>query len=283
MINIYVELNHLMGELVLITFNYIIFYKKVKILYQVKLVAVIILYDMSDDAGLLNTTRSKWSRCCSMFCTLHMIHHPSHRIEASQQNPKFGLHIHVSHWSQTWPSRWTQGGRQSIVIKHLGLEVNQKAKEDYKLRKLLLSRRSNRPPRDRSRHEKGFGGWSTRPAMARDAPDFNLPDELLAVIPVDPYDQLDLARRIASLAITSRVSHLEGEADRLRQMINDRDLVIEDLQGKIARLDSLVQVSDARLRDMTEENVSGFDVDSSASTCVVVRLGLIVPLCLFEG
>ncbi|KAG6495266.1 uncharacterized protein At4g15545-like isoform X2 [Zingiber officinale] len=90
--------------------------------------------------------------------------------------------------------------------------------------------------------------------MAREATDFHLPDELLAVIPVDPYDQLDLARRIASLAITSRVSHLEGEADRLRQMITDRDLVIEDLHGKIARLDRLVQVSDARLRDIDEEN-----------------------------
>ncbi|XP_042405970.1 uncharacterized protein At4g15545-like isoform X2 [Zingiber officinale] len=90
--------------------------------------------------------------------------------------------------------------------------------------------------------------------MAREATDFHLPDELLAVIPVDPYDQLDLARRIASLAITSRVSHLEGEADRLRQMITDRDLVIEDLHGKIAHLDRLVQVSDARLRDMDEEN-----------------------------
>ncbi|XP_074567648.1 uncharacterized protein At4g15545-like isoform X3 [Curcuma longa] len=90
--------------------------------------------------------------------------------------------------------------------------------------------------------------------MARDATDFHLPDDLLAVIPVDPYDQLDLARRIASLAITSRVSHLEGEADRLRQMITDRDLVIEDLNSKIAGLDRLVQVSDARLRDIDEEN-----------------------------
>ena len=40
-------------------------------------------------------------------------------------------------------------------------------------------------------------------------PDFELAEEILAVMPTDPYDQLDLARKITSMAIASRVSKLE--------------------------------------------------------------------------
>lgn len=91
--------------------------------------------------------------------------------------------------------------------------------------------------------------------MSRNSADFDLPDEILSVIPTDPYDQLDIARRITSLAISSRVSRLEGEAGRLRQNISDRDRVIHELHEKIAHLDRMVQESDARLRETLKENV----------------------------
>ncbi|CAL9120506.1 hypothetical protein MUK42_24012 [Musa troglodytarum] len=92
--------------------------------------------------------------------------------------------------------------------------------------------------------------------MASDRVEFDLPDEILAVIPVDPYDQLDLARRITSMAISSRVSRLEGEAGLLRQKIVDRDRVIDELQDKVDHLDRLVQESHARLRATLEENAT---------------------------
>nr|DAD46896.1 TPA_asm: hypothetical protein HUJ06_016833 [Nelumbo nucifera] len=34
--------------------------------------------------------------------------------------------------------------------------------------------------------------------------DFHLPDEILSVIPTDPYEQLNLARKITSMAIVGR-------------------------------------------------------------------------------
>ncbi|RWV92687.1 hypothetical protein BHE74_00042547 [Ensete ventricosum] len=92
--------------------------------------------------------------------------------------------------------------------------------------------------------------------------DFDLPDEILAVIPVDPYDQLDLARRITSMAISSRVSRLEAETGLLRQKIVDRDRVIDELQDKVDHLDRLVQESHALLRATVEENVSCLMLDS---------------------
>ncbi|XP_042411109.1 uncharacterized protein At4g15545-like isoform X1 [Zingiber officinale] len=90
--------------------------------------------------------------------------------------------------------------------------------------------------------------------MSRNSSDFDLSDEILSVIPTDPYDQLDIARRITSLAISSRVSRLEGEAGRLRQNISDRDRVIHELHEKIAHLDRMAQESDARLRETLKEN-----------------------------
>ncbi|KAA8532275.1 hypothetical protein F0562_032308 [Nyssa sinensis] len=49
---------------------------------------------------------------------------------------------------------------------------------------------------------------------------------------MDPYDQLDLARNITSMAIASRVSKLESEMERLRQKMyetrtSDRRLLTE--------------------------------------------------------
>ncbi|XP_026417534.1 uncharacterized protein At4g15545 isoform X1 [Papaver somniferum] len=84
--------------------------------------------------------------------------------------------------------------------------------------------------------------------------DFHLSDEILSVIPTDPYDQLDLARKITSMAIASRVSKLESENGRLRQKILEKDRLIFDLEEKVSRLDQGFQQVDSRLRIVVEEN-----------------------------
>ncbi|XP_078175872.1 uncharacterized protein At4g15545-like isoform X4 [Carex rostrata] len=88
----------------------------------------------------------------------------------------------------------------------------------------------------------------------RDGVDFHLPDDILAVIPTDPYDQLDLARKITSMAIASRVTRLESDSARLRQQIADRDRTIDELQEKVARLDQVAQEYSAKLNFSLEEN-----------------------------
>lgn len=86
--------------------------------------------------------------------------------------------------------------------------------------------------------------------------DHHLPDDILAVIPTDPYEQLDLARKITSMAIASRVSKLELENVRMRQKVAEKDRVIAELQDKLSHLDQMFQEADARLRVALEENVS---------------------------
>ncbi|CAK9157777.1 unnamed protein product [Ilex paraguariensis] len=86
-------------------------------------------------------------------------------------------------------------------------------------------------------------------------PDFHLPDEILLVIPTDPYDQLDLARKITSMAIASRVSKLESEMGRLRQQLHDKDSVIVELQDKVSRLERAYHEAELGLKITREDNM----------------------------
>ncbi|XP_022986005.1 uncharacterized protein At4g15545-like [Cucurbita maxima] len=85
-------------------------------------------------------------------------------------------------------------------------------------------------------------------------PDFNLPDEILAVIPTDPYDQLDLARKITSMAIASRVSNLEADMVRMKQKLNEKEITIYDLQKKLSHLEHANQEAESRLKIALDDN-----------------------------
>ncbi|XP_015163622.1 uncharacterized protein At4g15545-like isoform X2 [Solanum tuberosum] len=86
-------------------------------------------------------------------------------------------------------------------------------------------------------------------------PDFHLSDEMLSVIPTDPYDQLDLARKITSMAIASRVTSLESEMDRLRQKLNGKDRVILDLEDKVSQLEQACHQAELRLNITLQDNM----------------------------
>ncbi|PQP97460.1 uncharacterized protein Pyn_30913 [Prunus yedoensis var. nudiflora] len=85
--------------------------------------------------------------------------------------------------------------------------------------------------------------------------DFQLPDEILSVIPSDPYDQLDLARKITSMAIASRVSKLESEMGKMRQKLQDKDRLVFELEERLSRLQHANHEADSRLRIALDENV----------------------------
>jgi hypothetical protein len=48
-------------------------------------------------------------------------------------------------------------------------------------------------------------------SMGNGGGEFELPQEVLAVLPSDPYEQLDVARRITAMAVAARVSKVEAE------------------------------------------------------------------------
>lgn len=77
---------------------------------------------------------------------------------------------------------------------------------------------------------------------------FVLPDELLAALPWDLYEQLDLARRITALAVSGRVSGLEQEAGRLRAEAAGKDHENAELRERVVLLDTALEETNARLR-----------------------------------
>lgn len=116
-----------------------------------------------------------------------------------------------------------------------------------------------------------------------DAPDFHLPDEVLSVIPTDPYDQLDLARKITSMAIASRVSNLESETTRLKQRVYDQDRLIFELQEKSSHLQQGFNEADCRLKLVLDENVPTFFLPSFLNYDYFRGFSVIFDvLCVFE-
>lgn len=85
------------------------------------------------------------------------------------------------------------------------------------------------------------------------ASDFELPEELLGVLPADPYEQLELARRITSIAVGSRVSKLEADAAKLKTKITEKDQTIYGLEEKINQLEKALNETDERLSHSLEE------------------------------
>ncbi|KAE8819820.1 hypothetical protein D1007_02191 [Hordeum vulgare] len=64
---------------------------------------------------------------------------------------------------------------------------------------------------------------STESAAGLRTSEFALPDGVLAVLSWDPYEQLDVARRITALAVAGWVTGLECEVARLREGAADRE------------------------------------------------------------
>nr|GEX50110.1 hypothetical protein CTI12_AA501740 [Tanacetum cinerariifolium] len=67
--------------------------------------------------------------------------------------------------------------------------------------------------------------------------DMNVPKQVSDVLPCDPFEQIDIARKITSIALSTRVSSLESESSILQQHIAARDDVIVDLESKLHSFD----------------------------------------------
>ncbi|CAL5183822.1 unnamed protein product [Lathyrus oleraceus] len=61
----------------------------------------------------------------------------------------------------------------------------------------------------------------------------DIPEELLQALPSDPFQQLDVARKITSIALSTRVNALESEASALRAELAEKDELIAELQAQL--------------------------------------------------
>uniref|UniRef100_K3XNR4 Uncharacterized protein n=1 Tax=Setaria italica TaxID=4555 RepID=K3XNR4_SETIT len=64
------------------------------------------------------------------------------------------------------------------------------------------------------------------------SPAAGLPDAITAALPLNPYEQLEVARKVTAVAAAARASRLELEAAHLHQRLADRDPVATELDGR---------------------------------------------------
>ncbi|KAL5182481.1 Uncharacterized protein HKD37_17G046605 [Glycine soja] len=100
---------------------------------------------------------------------------------------------------------------------------------------------------------------------------FDLPEEVVQVLPSDPFQQLDVARKITSIALSTRVNTLESELSSLRAQIADKDNLIADLQSQLDSLDaSLSQIADKLLQ--TEQDKESLLQENASLSNTVKKL-----------
>ncbi|KAL1205658.1 hypothetical protein V5N11_001361 [Cardamine amara subsp. amara] len=86
--------------------------------------------------------------------------------------------------------------------------------------------------------------------------DFELSDEILSIIPTDPFEQLDLAKKITSMAIASKVSNLEAEVVKLRQKLQEVEMGTHELESKASRFERDFREADSKLKIVLHDNMN---------------------------
>lgn len=86
----------------------------------------------------------------------------------------------------------------------------------------------------------------------------NLPEELLQALPSDPFEQLDVARRITSIALSTRVNALQSESSALRAELAEKERVVAELQSQVEPLDAALSETAEKLARAEEDKVRTF-------------------------
>ncbi|GER50151.1 protein kinase superfamily protein [Striga asiatica] len=89
--------------------------------------------------------------------------------------------------------------------------------------------------------------------LAKESARFDIPEELLEVLPSDPFEQLDVARKITSIALSTRVDALESEVSVLRDQLNDRDNIISGLESQLESLDAAFNEASDKLTTVQQD------------------------------
>ncbi|KAK4372507.1 hypothetical protein RND71_007891 [Anisodus tanguticus] len=100
------------------------------------------------------------------------------------------------------------------------------------------------------------------------ATEFDLPEEVLEVLPSDPFEQLDVARKITSIALSTRISALESEAAALRRQLSERDDIISDLNSQLDSIDSTLSDASDRLSRAEQDKESLVKENAALSNTV---------------
>ena len=75
-----------------------------------------------------------------------------------------------------------------------------------------------------------------------------LPNDVLSILPNDPYAQIDLANKIISFAFAQKISSLETDSQQLRETLIQKQSTIKTLERRVSNLEVEVQELMAKVR-----------------------------------
>ncbi|KAK7359659.1 hypothetical protein VNO77_01621 [Canavalia gladiata] len=96
----------------------------------------------------------------------------------------------------------------------------------------------------------------------------DLPEELLQVLPSDPYEQLDVARKITSTALFTRVNALQSESSVLRAELVEKERLIAELQSQVESIHAALSEAADKLIRADQDKESLLKENASLSTTV---------------
>ncbi|XP_027353612.1 uncharacterized protein At4g15545-like isoform X2 [Abrus precatorius] len=96
----------------------------------------------------------------------------------------------------------------------------------------------------------------------------DLPEELVQVLPSDPYEQLDVARKITSIALSTRVNALQSESSALRAELADKNRLIAELQSQVESIDAALSEAADKLARADQDKESLLKEKASLSNTV---------------
>ncbi|KAJ1428821.1 hypothetical protein SESBI_08929 [Sesbania bispinosa] len=96
----------------------------------------------------------------------------------------------------------------------------------------------------------------------------DLPEELVQALPSDPFEQLDVARKITSIALSTRVNELQSESSSLRAELDEKDRLIAELQSQVESLDAALNETAEKLTRADQDKESLVKENASLSNTV---------------
>ncbi|XP_010548899.1 PREDICTED: uncharacterized protein At4g15545 [Tarenaya hassleriana] len=97
---------------------------------------------------------------------------------------------------------------------------------------------------------------------------FELPEEVLQILPSDPFEQLDVARKITSIALSTRVTALQSESSDLREKLAERDGALAELRSQVESLEASLSDAFEKLSRADREKESLLRENASLSSTV---------------
>ncbi|CAL0334647.1 unnamed protein product [Lupinus luteus] len=95
-----------------------------------------------------------------------------------------------------------------------------------------------------------------------------LPEEVVQVLPSDPFEQLDVARKIMSVALATRVNALQSESSILSAELANKDATVAELQSEVDSLYAAISEAEDRFGQAEEEKERLVTENASLSNTV---------------